>query len=552
MSAQPQTIITIYKAVTDMTYSNVYDYTSEAAFLSALNLNTHVTFHEQQYVRKNFAIELEIPFDEAEDYTYCVYDNGEGRGNEFAFIKEKIFCNFSVTRFVLVYDVWANYQKLSKYSNSELRGFVERCHQDYKQINLLNDISLVANNSKRIIGGVPTTNYIALIVFDSDNGTFNTSSDISASGNERIGSVIKIFNQYKMSTQDMPAVSLNDFCKDFTSSPYVYAVYVTPVPASLTSNFGTWFNQTVLTLTGGLSTGCYAAKASSVMHLVSSTFRITMNYVNDDDLKCNTYPYCFYRLYLPNDYIDLAFDNFSNVDFPAALEVTIQCIASFSSSGIYLRFEPQYASLNDNEQNQKIININSPLAKNVDNYEMFMAENSNYITQQIWGAVSSGFKTGTNALIHGGEVGSSVALGAASTAMNLIDSVANMEFNIANMKAAPDKPSFSYGLSYCENFLGNSFAKLVRFYLDENTLNMLHNKFVSMGYPLNKYVDINYRTRTNYDFIKAYDITTSHRVCNEERAILNQIFSRGVRIWHNPLPMEFGVPSTNANNPMRS
>lgn len=563
MSAQPQTIITIYKAVTDMTYSNVYDYTSEAAFLSALNLNTHVIFHEQQYVRKNFAIELEIPFDEAEDYTYCVYDNGEGRGNEFAFIKEKIFCNFSVTRFVLVYDVWANYQKLSGYSNAELRGYVERCHQDYKQYNMIGDTNLEANLSE-ISDTIDSYRYLVLVVYDLDNATLSESSaSHSINGLERIGTYIKMYNKNKTSAVPLDSSTLDDFCNDFANNPYIYAVYMCKVPSTTVPTGGDYVVSNITLKDGGLFEHTYVDRGyfgkaispsgTTATSIITTNITVKLYHQNRDDAKCNESPYQYHNIILPGGELRIYNENkVQGVDeLNEYSTLTINVQISFSSGGIYIKYTPVTTG-NVNDNNYLLTAFETPILKNIDSYEDFMANNASYGMNMVWGSVSGALKGGTNAIIHGSGIGSIVGATGASFVLNSIDNAVQYSLNKYTYDQKPDNPRFGYSTMFEAVKLSGKYCMVYNHYLDENSLNMLHNKFVSMGYPLNKYVDINYRIRTNYDFIKAYDITTTHRVCNEERAILNQIFNKGVRIWHNPLPMEFGVPSTNANNPMRS
>lgn len=125
MASSPITIVTLLTlANCDKTYECITVFRDNDRRDAHYNSVNKKVYNNCMYIRKNGFVDLPILFDEAYTYNYCLYNNNEGKGVEYAFIDRIEFINFGVTRFHLKYDVVAN-------NNQALVGFQN--HIEYEQ-----------------------------------------------------------------------------------------------------------------------------------------------------------------------------------------------------------------------------------------------------------------------------------------------------------------------------------------------------------------------------------------------------------------------------------
>ena len=565
----------------DTTYRNVMDFGSNSdlqSYLNRYNPYTPVfpggTPNYSYYIRRNSTVDIPLIFDECEQYTYCKYNNGEGEGDEYAFIIDKQFINMGTTRIKLMYDVWTNFLVKTQFNPfldsgttpSRLSGLIQRAHSDDDtRINIMNDMPVIPTIKSNLYT-LGDTSTVILATFDIDSitakheGTVVSGSKLAITFGERVGGVL----MGTATTLDQ----LQEYVVRASAYEGIYAMYAMNIPNDVITKirnnvnaYGISLYENALSNTpilAGLSVNYKWNNTFQYTSIMSTDLQVSIG-VNSDyvDPKILSSPYSMVELILgetSTSYAICELNNYDKFEFNYDLR--------FSSSGIVARIKPLLKYTHS-----QVLYMNSiPLTKVTDNARLeIMRAGLNMVSSSIGIAGGGGkaFAISANEFANEKDSGRTVS----------------------SLDAIKGQGSYSTGISVSPiDFLGNCFLA----HMTPDTINMGVNNGISAmlcggagnivlrtykcridiqenlerywgryGYPFNRYDDqINIRRRTRYDYFKLLDCQISTSViCQSEVAILRRIFEQGVGIYHygtGQTSCPFGNVYTPFANPIRT
>lgn len=577
----PSSTITLYEMPVDTTYRNVMDFSSDSqlqSYLGQYNPYTPVfpggETNYSYYIRRNSTVDIPLIFDACEKYTYCKYNNGEGEGNEYAFIIDKQFINMGTTRIKLMYDVWTNFLVKTHFdpfhdsgtTPSRLSGLIQRAHSnDDTQVNIMNDIPVIPSIKSNLYS-YNSMETVILVTYDSDTISARSGgSEISEryksiAFGERTGAILA----YVTLTFD----DLMDMVVNASKYEGIYAMYAMNIPSSILTK--------IKNRTGAFTTTLYENSLSNVPIIYGINVDCTWNnvfsytsFMNDDlevsiglnsdyvDPKILSSPYSMVELILGETTTSYAICELSDYD-----KFAFNYDLRFSASGIVARIRPSLKY-----SHSQVLYMNSiPLTKVNDAGRMMILRSGISAIQTSLGMSGMGSK-------------------AFAISANEFANDDNAGRTISSLDAIKNSSSYSTGISASPvDFLGNCFLA----HMTPDTINMGVNNGISAmlcggagnivlrtykcrsdiqenlerywgryGYPFNKYDDqINIRRRTRYDYFKLLDCQISTSViCQSEVVILRRIFEQGVGIYHygtGQTSCPFGNVYTSFVNPIRT
>lgn len=546
MANTPITDIVIYKFPTDTTYRNVYGFYSQSALNTFLNRDAIkvATLSDQQYVRRDYHIEVNLPFDAIEDASYIAYNNHETNssgieyiGWEYAFITEKHFVNFNCTRLILKYDVWTNVMKANGFDSDKFRGYVEREHGDYRVSNIYDDVT--PNNIIRRYETFSNYEYTLLVVVS--DIAHSSVADGSVTGKEfrgndldRVGISYMIFdddNHPIVGTDD-----LYDYAKKLGASRYVYSTYYCKISSAMVTkiqNNSSYFSGKIGGIIDDVTLAFMYYRGDNSVPSFTTTITVPDLYIMDrdiyDDHKIYTYPYKYAILVTNQETMNLPYEYLEfDSDHNAHIDVTL----SFDGNGIYIMYKPEFV----NGYNDRII------CKYMVSTSTSTDELQAYYGQHILGDIANigAAIAGQSLLKEGSWLIPAITTGVQATSM----------FNTVFTPSSHKKGvSIADGYIYIEN---GEYA-IYSMSINAPSIDIMLKMWDSTGYPVNKYKVIDYHTRTLYNYVKARDVSIVNNVyiCNSDREEIRKIFEKGVTVWHGGSSVQFGDYVGNSQNTIR-
>lgn len=541
MANMPQTRLQLFKLDNcDSTYEYVSNFVVKTVdeYFNDYPTDKRYELLNIQYIRKNGIIDLPLIYDIAEDFNYCRYDNGEGRGWEYAFITEKQFINFNMTRVKTKFDVWNNYLDHIKQIRFSHNNLIIRQHQDPSIFsNILSDLPAVANLSTPYFNIDDDTVVMLHIVLKAEAEKLSPYYD----------SVKWIDFEISQTEPISPQVL------DILNSAYAQSAYIYFIPRAIrnkfvdktvtASRFGI-IDEIISILPGYdkkvLGLGYDESTSQSPFDTIVydediNTLIKPQEYV--DDKKILTYPYTILTLKTSIQEIELNPAMFNNLQ--------IRCSLSLSSSGasiIYYCID-KYG----HKYYIKDRGLNIPISTSA--FEEWAARNQNFALQQMLSFVVNAYNSQTNATNQGISATTSFFSGnyisALSSARGMfnevggfaLNSAANMAqtvLNIDNMKRAPYNVFTPEDLGESIMIMDGCYMKFYNKVCDNDTSKRIQAYWNKYGYPYSIEGNIRdaLRTRKYYNYLMVEDFYSQDIYCEEDRLALSSIFSNGVHIYH--------------------
>ena len=558
MAQVPISTFQLFKTPFDPKYKNVTDFATKSERTSYFaTLTKSRIFTDAQYVRRNATYNVPLSYDEVKNFNYIVYNNNEGLGDEYAFIREKRFLNFETTELTLQVDVWQ-----SNLFNMVLKeAFTERRHVDrYNStgIPLFEDFRLseggfeaditdgkhfmpqiTDGNGKPLLWLVIIAQFNALFGEDARSHPLNDFSGFSQ--------LYVPFDPSDTSRQFLFATgedtgefmnSLSDIIEHL-EYPQMLGAYVTPYAPldvvvqgetfySNESGLSVWscpFNTTTTDLwtlkclgrTTPRSTPSQYVRTFPTENLSVSVEDLRNACLNKEprsdiyEAKLHCFPYDFYQIHVGGSRVIV-----KNEDRNSPVAETLSCIVnpSVELGGVGCSLQISGTKLDPTAENTRLNNIgNASFGLKTDPFKSYMLNNS---TQLVYNqALNVGqFAMGNPAKGVQGIAGGIPAL-----------------LDLAIRPDTPNGTSFSASHSVATGDRGG-LAYSVHYKLNPANKKVLFDEFTMHGYRVDRVETVKLRRRYYYDYIKTNGIHIEGVGNLDEQLLLESIFDNGVTVWH--------------------
>lgn len=517
MATSPQTILELYQTkYTDTSYKKVVNPVGNLTFRDFLSAyGTPKIFNNMQYIRHGGFVDVDMIFENTENYNYVAYNNGEGAGYEYAFIVKREFLNFNCTRLYLQYDVWAN--NISKFKTSTQKVYTLRRHVDNTQVKdtvgYSENIPLTFHNTAEY--KVLSSSLILCLCYS--RASSSTSFKPTTSQCMKYDPMNYLFFTYSKNFAKNDA-NESDFADviDMMDSEYIVGAYLFQSSIDVTAgelvearfkagDKGTLKGYNVTSSLSGIDTNVIFNIDSIVDEALFYNSRYTKYYITDGSTKKQLRREIVGNGNSPT----LVLDEYYFID----------------NSGIYKRLEiPSGTSTSPNSSANFISSIGFKLPTYVDNLEKFKQNAQVEALVKIVGGIAAIGLTGGSVMSGG------VAAGALTGALDFAVEKGEQAQEIGlEQYTFNDYGDFTATLSKT-NQMGAPY--ILEYQPTEEEKQLLFDKWNAEGYTVNKLLPLTIRSRKYYDYIKTKDICLNITAPSEEVTELNDIFNRGVTIWH--------------------
>lgn len=560
MASTPQTVFQLFRAPFDPSHRNVTDFANEAARAAYFaTLPATQLYTAAQYIRRDRPYRVPIPFDSVEEYNYIVYNNGEGLGNEYAFVTKKTFIDFNTTELELVHDFWQN----NHFNYSISQAFVERRHKnrytasgkpifyrgaefpykaqkaelveevfetmtgsDSKEHNVvfvgivINEIN--CNTTKNQYGQTIFVGYIPVAIDGCTQITFTLNSQTISTlavlphiaADPRVLCVFMTpYPPFDVHTDTLSVIKVEGLVDKWkeddpaaTQDIYVIAGY------SLQQDN---VNETVYTV-DGLDVG------TVTLGNIDATQPRSMTY----EPRLLEEPYTFFRVDNGNGTIDFGIPDLGGED---EITITAQMSGGVNGANVCLNVGGLYTDLNCGFH--KMLTANCPqLALRTDAYLSYMANNRASMNGGL--AMNIGL-TAAGIALTAASGGTATPL-LASTALSMAANVGQSLLNREDLKKSPDgiRGVGQDMLAEFSNGYYGGVARLWKYTLYDRDKAQLFDYYTKFGYQVNSVEPVTIRTRTYYDYIKTKDCIVNGVGDTEDQLALQAMFDSGVTFWH--------------------
>lgn len=529
MADSPQTRLQLFKLDNcDSTYNYVSNFVGvsvdEYFDNYGTNTNRRYELNNLQYIRKNGIIDIPLIYDIVEDFNYCRYDNGEGRGWEYAFILEKEFINFNMTRVSTQFDVWNNH--LDSLKTFRQYVMIDRSSGNFNNINETRTIDLKYEGdvSSQLYYLEPSVSIgIHLVLKDEINNFEDQSAPYSTA-----------FTMDFLFNDDG-----SNFTNDQSSLSDVIQLINSPITfeASLyVFDFGNmWdkFNENKISRTyEGKTYNGYTIKSPNFSKTNSYTKTYNIRDLYYSDKKLYLYPYTKLRMRSSCNTLDLNIANFNS-------SISITTYYTFDSSGVTFahtftdKFGKYYV----------LYDYSQKLPQQLTSQELWLSQNRTFGGVWALNAISNACGDIVNLVntSQTGKISQIKSIDTLKTYASYVDItlspdtvISNEDISKSRLYILPNHICFEY--VYCSDDL----ASVIESY---------YNKY---GYSYNRmmYFSNRIRTRTKYNYLKTIDFDFPFIYCEDERKELNAILNNGVSIYHYNIdnPLNYGEQELNEYN----
>lgn len=515
MAESPQTILELYQTkYTDTSYKKVVNPVGNLTFRDFLSTyGIPKIFTNMQYIRHGGFVDVDMIFEDTEYYNYVAYNNGEGAGYEYAFIINREFLNFNCTRLYLQYDVWAN--NINKFKTLTQKVYTIRRHVDNTQV-------------KETVGyseDIPLT--------------FHYTGEYRAQSAQLVVCLC-----YSRASSESSFKPVNAPCMPYDPMNYIFFSYdnnlvknepeesdFSDILKVLDSVYivGAYMFKSSLNIGAGeLITTRFKAgdegalkgfKLSSTLNGLSTNITFNLDSVSKESMLYNSQ---FTKYYITDGVSkkQLRREIVGNGNSPT---LTLDETYFIDNSGVYRRLEiPQGILTSPNSSNNFISSIGFKLPTYIDNVERADQKATIAMLTKVAGAlIGGGFAGASAGVIVGNAVGTAID-SAGQAAIKHMEAEENWyTFNDYGDFTATLAKTNQMGLSYILEYQGTDEQK-----------QLLFDKWNAEGYIVNKILPLTIRSRKYYDYIKTKDLCLNITAPSEEVTQLNEIFNRGVTIWH--------------------
>ena len=558
MAQYPITTFQLFKTPFDVKYRNVTDFatTSERTSYFATLPKSRI-FTDAQYIRRNEKYNVPLSYDEVKNFNYIVYNNNEGLGDEYAFIREKRFLNFETTEITIQTDVWQN----NLFNMVLKEPFVERRHVDrftsdgipvFDRFRLseggfeadqtdgkqfLPQIS--DGNGKPLLWLVIVAQFNALFGEDARNHPVNDFSGYSQ--------LYVPFDPSDTSRQFLFATgedtgefmnSLSDIVEHL-EYPSMLGAYVTPyAPFDVVVQGETFyanenglivwtcpFNTTPTDLWTLKAIGrgtprqdpARFVKQFDVENLavnVEALKNATLNKEARSDVyeaKLHCFPYDFYQVCVGGSRMVVKNEDRNN---PVADFLSVIVNPSVELGGVGCSLQIAGTKLDPTAETTRLNNIgNASFGLRTDAFKNYMLNNS---TQLVYNQALN--------------VGQFFMGNPAKGVQGLAGGIPAM-LDLAVRPDTPNGTSFSASHSVATGDRGG-LAHAVHYKLNPTNKKVLFDEFTIHGYRVDAVEPVKLRRRYYYDYIKTNGIHIEGIGNLDEQLVLESIFDAGVTVWH--------------------
>lgn len=521
MAQSPQTIIELFSLPN---VDNSYNYVTNIVgnIDGYFNALTKIfTYSNAKYIKKNSTIDLPVIFDNIEKCNYIRYNNGEGLGWEYAFVNHKEFISFGLTRIDTQYDVWINNLEILKnYSKDVL---VSRASSNPRAlINPYSDApSYSTNASHPIPFDIDMTDMLHIVFKDT-----NSASDG--------GSIV---NYYDV-VESIDMVLTDDLDLSIFNDEMVKAIFYYTIPTTLLDRY-----YRKIAYVGASSTP-YTGFGYDVINNSTTDVNVYRGDISlfypqiaeeFDDYKSLTYPYTKLMIKTSYEEKELNIYDFGAINIFANISLSACGVTIYyripSKNGIYL-----------------IKDVGYQIPTVVTAYDTWLAYNRNHkqrMELQLTSQIARGSINATGQITSGaismasGDIsGVSNVIGGISTMANTtvsaIESVNLYKYNISDLKKAPANVFVCDSIDDMIMVMRNRGIAFYHYTMSPSEYKMVESYWNEFGYKINDYKPFNslIRTRKYYNFLQISSPYIPNIFCNEDSAIIRQILSKGVHIYH--------------------
>ena len=515
MAESPQTILELYQTkYTDTSYKKVVNPVGNLTFRDFLSTyGIPKIFTNMQYIRHGGFVDVDMKFEDTEYYNYVAYNNGEGAGYEYAFIINREFLNFNCTRLYLQHDVWAN--NIDKFKTLTQKVYTIRRHVNNTQVEdtvgYLEDIPLTFHYT----GEYKATSSQIIVCLCYSRASSETSFNNVNAPCMPYDPMNYVFFTYD-SNLNKNVTEESSFSEILNMLDSVYIVGAYMFKSSLDITVGEMITPRFKAGEGGTLKGF---KLSSTLNGLSTNIIFNLDSVSKESMLYNSQ---FTKYYITDGISkkQLRREIVGNGNSPT---LVLDETYFIDNSGIYRRVEiPQGALTSPNSSNNFISSIGFKLPSYVDNVERADQKNQIAMLTKVAGALISGGLSGASVGAIAGNVAGAGISSLGQSSINIMDAQENWySFNDYGDFTATLSKTNQMGLPYILEYQGTDEQK-----------QLLFDKWNAEGYIVNKILPLTIRSRKYYDYIKTKDLCLNITAPVEEVTQLNEIFNRGVTIWH--------------------
>lgn len=523
MAQTPQTRLQLFKLKNcDSTYnyvSNFLDMSVDNYFNTNIDSSSRYEFTDMQYIRKNGSVDVPLIYDIAEDYNYCRYDNGEGRGWEYAFITSKEFVNFNMTRISLQFDVWNNYLDSMKSYNKAM--IVDRLSQNPSTFsNILSDVPVEATLNDDI-----TYDFCPYI----ENEIMVHLVFRESIQSEEQLDYPSPYSSLKTLEVPYPSRSSDSFIPflELLTSAKIANAYIYCIPTVFMSRM----QEKFMVIDGFRLRGFIYREALTPSYYIIRDVDLYHNdtplatlYNNVDDKKIISYPYTKLIIHTASSNLEL-----NPALFNSKIDIRVSLVLDGDSPSILYKLYDKY----DNVHMIEDSGVKLPIV--ISEYSNYLAYNSSesqkFMTNIMFDMLKSTL-TSASKISSGDKIGA--LTNTISNGLDIAQQVKNRDYMIKDLKNAP--------INIVEK---GTIGKIIQLFncgglhmqlkvCDEDTQQRLMDYWNEFGYKYAEKMEFNKAiyTRRFYNFLQVQNAYFPFIMCDEEKRELIRILSNGVHIYH--------------------
>lgn len=525
----PQTDIILLQVPLQLNQEHQLNFTNATAQYNYFNSLPKLTEYNATYMRKGGVIRYEANFEDLVGYNYVMYRN-EAYGERwfYAFITDMEYVGDNMTNIYIKTDVWQTWQFSLIWKDT----FIEREHTNDDRAGSNTVPENLEFGEPVVDGSVTNINYgntteanvswICIAVTTLIEG-FNPDIRSWNLGGMNGG----VYNGLKYLFV-LGADDASDIIKEYDRQSKADAIVsIFQVPLSILSAEGNMSitNHTITSTGANVTIGTVNNNYRPLTIGNASLSRNTaLNGYTPVNNKCLTYPYHY--LYVTNNGGEDV--TFKWEDFSGNASFTVDAIVTPSMS-------------------IKCYPLNYKNVTNQDNYPYSLsgqklpicAWTSDYYTNWLT-------QNGANTVIQAGASVLSAGVGMVSTiasgnpfglmtgTASMISTISNTLQQVREAKLVPDqaKGNVNTGdVNFANNKVGFSFYKMS---IKAEYARIVDNYFSMFGYATHRVKKPNITGRRNWNYVKTVGCYIQTNAPQEDVQELEEMFNRGITIWHNP------------------
>lgn len=518
----PQTNLKLLKVPIEIDNKNQINFANATVQYNYFNSLNKLEVDDFTYQRKDSVIRYPANIDDIINYNYVMYQN-EGFSNKwfYAFITNMEYVNNNMTAITIKTDTFQTWGFDLQFKQS----FIEREHVTDDSIGKhtvpeqLETGEYICDSAGSLYSTANNC-YIAVACTDFPSEIPINTNYIRYNGVYGGGTPIVLFQDNTAGT--ISASNYFRLMANLGKADSIVCVYL--IPQSLAGEV-TFTHYTCAKSGGGsieFDLGKVANSEDSVVLSTSSSITppTTIDGYTPKNNKLKTYPYCY--LYASNNVGSdsiFRYEDFVNnaISFKTVGSITPGC----SIRCVPLNYKKLADTTGLKSYSYGITGAKYPICSWVtDVYTNWLTQNS----------VNIGVNMATTALqagvsLHAGDFagfGTGVAQIAGSIgeiyAHSLTPPQANGNTNSGDVTFSTNKMDIPY---YKMN-IRNEYAKII------------DNYFSMYGYKINLLKDVQFNTRTNWNYVKTIDVNIEAFIPQEDLQDIKNMFNNGITIWHNP------------------